>query len=335
MIKVSILIPIYGVEKYLPHCVISVLSQTLKDIEIILIDDGSKDNSSKICDEFAKKDKRIKVIHKKNSGYGDSLNHGIKLAKGKYIAIVDADDWIEPNMYHTLYDISEKNKLDIVKGDFYRYSEITRQDSKENYISDEISEKMITVTSYPILLEKPSIWAGIYNKDFLIKNKISFLTTPGASYQDTSFHIKTLLMAQKVMFINKAFYHYRQDNVHASVKDTGKVFCVCDEWSEIIQYLKQNKKYQALAPLLCLLQFNTYYWNLKRLSGRNQREFLWAFSQEFRKFQAQNILQKNLFKKKQYKQLMRIINSPILFQFTTNLKHLPKQFINLFRRKYG
>ena len=115
--KVSIIVPTYNVEKYLAECMETIIAQTLKDIEIICVDDGSTDNSGTILDSYAAKDNRIKVIHKENGGYGKAMNVGLDNASGEYIGIVEPDDKIELNMYETLYLAAEKNNVDFVKGD--------------------------------------------------------------------------------------------------------------------------------------------------------------------------------------------------------------------------
>ena len=119
MSKVSIIVPIYGVEKFLRECVDSILNQSLKDIEIILIDDGGKDNCPQIIDEYAQKDNRIIAIHKQNGGYGQTCNVGLERATGEYVAIVEPDDYIDSKMYEDLYNIACKFNSDIVKSCFY------------------------------------------------------------------------------------------------------------------------------------------------------------------------------------------------------------------------
>ena len=105
--KVSVIVPIYNVEKYLDECMVSLLNQTLKDIEIILVDDESPDNCPKMCDEYANKDKRVKVVHKKNGGLGFARNSGLDVATGEYVAFIDSDDWIKPTHLECFINYSE------------------------------------------------------------------------------------------------------------------------------------------------------------------------------------------------------------------------------------
>ena len=116
--KISIIIPVYKVEKYLSRCMDTILNQTLKDIEIILIDDGSPDNCPELCDEYAKQDNRVKVIHKNNEGLGFARNSGLEIATGEYVAFVDSDDYVKKSMFEELYNELKVNNLDVV---FYNF----------------------------------------------------------------------------------------------------------------------------------------------------------------------------------------------------------------------
>jgi glycosyltransferase involved in cell wall biosynthesis len=122
--KVSVIVPIYNVEKYLRQCLDSVVNQTLRDIEIICVNDGSPDKCPQIADEYAARDDRIIVIHQPNGGYGVAVNKGIAAATGEYVAIVEPDDFIDSNMYQTLYETAKKNNTDVVKSAFYIYYDI-------------------------------------------------------------------------------------------------------------------------------------------------------------------------------------------------------------------
>ena len=121
MAKVSIIVPTYNVEQYLVECMESIVNQTLQDIEIICVDDGSTDNSGKILDDYAQKDNRIKVIHKQNEGYGKAMNIGLDTATGEYIGIVEPDDYVALDMYESLYKIAKENDVDFVKADYQSF----------------------------------------------------------------------------------------------------------------------------------------------------------------------------------------------------------------------
>ena len=113
-IKISIIVAVYNIEKYLPKCLDSILAQTYQNLQIILVDDGSSDSSACICDEYAEKDHRIEVIHKKNGGLSDARNAGLECATGEYIGYVDGDDWIEPEMYATMIHTAKERQVDVV-----------------------------------------------------------------------------------------------------------------------------------------------------------------------------------------------------------------------------
>ena len=226
MTKVSVLAPIYNIEKYLDECLASLAKQTLKDIEIICINDGSTDNSPKILQKYAKKYSNFVVINKQNSGYGDSMNKGLEKATGEYIGIVESDDFIESDAFKKLYELAHKTKADIVKANYFYHS-------KEGDVLHEVikNQKLGTPLSLAddtsILLEEPGIWSAIYRRKFLQENKINFHTTPGASYQDTGFHFKSFYAARRIVYTNKAYLHYRVDNASSSVKslEKNKLYC--------------------------------------------------------------------------------------------------------------
>ena len=143
-IKVSIVVPIYNVEKYLSQCLESLVNQSLKDIEIICVNDGSTDESAKIIDDFAKRDNRIKVITKENTGYGNSMNQGFDAASGEYLGIVESDDYADRNMFETLYNIAKNNDLDVVKSSYYfYYSTPKERNEKQEIVSSALANKTI------------------------------------------------------------------------------------------------------------------------------------------------------------------------------------------------
>jgi len=229
MPEVSVIIPVYNVEKYLPQCLESVSHQTLKEIEIICVDDGSTDNSSIILDTYAKRDSRINIIHKDNEGYGKSMNTGLAMANGTYIAIVESDDFVELDMLEKLYSAAIEIDADITKANHYNYRK--GMDKFCDWLKDFPKKQVINSIEFPTLLNKANtIWTCLFKRSFLNKHGIIFHETPGASYQDISFAIQGWLWAERVYLLDDAVLHYRNDNPDSSMYNPDKVFCVFDEY---------------------------------------------------------------------------------------------------------
>lgn len=243
MAKISVIVPIYGVEKYLKECVDSILTQTLSDIEIILIDDGSKDNCPKIIDEYAEQDSRIIAIHKENGGYGQTCNIGLKRATGEYIAIVEPDDYIDCKMYEDLYKIAHEFNSDIVKSCFYDnlQSKMLKGCNKVKWDDDKIPQnKSFTIKECPLFLYyHPSIWSCIYKREFLNKHNICFVEAPGAGWTDNPFQVQTMCLAERINYTPNAYYYWRRLNEYASddLKDCTIPYL---RTNEIHKWLKEN-----------------------------------------------------------------------------------------------
>lgn len=210
---VSIIIPVYNVEKYLNRCMESVVSQTLKEIEIILVDDGSPDNSSLLCDKWARKDNRIKVVHKRNEGLGLARNTGIQHATGKYIAFIDSDDYVELDMYEKLYTKATASNADIVycgyKQGLPDGSYIDRSDFKEEKTFDnkaEIEHHSIRYF-YPLDggLMMMSVWHSIYKREVI---KTEFYSERVVVSEDLHFQLSAILNSRKIVYIPDSLYYY-------------------------------------------------------------------------------------------------------------------------------
>ncbi len=331
--KISIIIPVYNVETYLSECLDSVINQTLHDIEIICINDGSTDNSLDILKEYSLKDCRVKIINKINSGYGHSMNIGIANAAGEYIGIIESDDFAELNMFEELYNLAKNNNADIVKSDWFNYWAENNKNIKANMLSNFETDKVInTSTNKALLSIQPSVWSAIYRRDFLTQNGISFLETPGASYQDTSFYIKSMMMAESVKITNSAYVHYRQDNMNASCKCKSKIYCICDEYDEVQNYMqKYPEKTNQYAELLAVLRYRAYWWNLKRIDKSLAQEFINRFQRDFKIIYDSGLCQEYFFKRNRRKEFFKLMNDKE--QFFKIYKHKVqkdkfKEFIN-------
>lgn len=251
--KISVIVPIYGVEKYLRQCVDSILAQTLKDIEIILVDDGSKDKCPDMVDQYALKDKRVVPVHQPNGGEGKAINTGICIAKGEYIGIVEPDDWIEPNMYELLYQNALKFGTDITKGGFYIYnSQLLPQEQNKVYQYDhqdlnKAPDGVFDIKMYPqLMLFHASIWSSIYKIDFLKGQK--FVETKSASYQDFPFMIEVLCRARRISVVKKALVHYRVENGQNSstMRRDERLLLMPQQCIEGKKILQKYGKYELL-----------------------------------------------------------------------------------------
>lgn len=212
-VKVSIIVPVYNMEKYLKKCVDSLINQKLNEIEIILVDDGSKDNSPKICEELAEKDKRIIVIHKENGGLSDARNEGLKLATGDYIGFVDSDDYVSINMYKEMYNIALELDCDIVSCDIYEVKNNCLSERKINILENNV----IDHTAMIGILENSNttniLWfvcRNLYKANLLKDNNIYFsMETPIG--EDSVFNLKAFYNCKRYCHINQYFYYYVQN----------------------------------------------------------------------------------------------------------------------------
>jgi len=276
--KISIIIPIYNVEKYLARCLDSVISQTYKNLEIILVNDGSKDNSLKICKNYQKRDSRIIIIDKINEGVSVARNTGIEAANGKYIGFVDPDDWIEPVMYENMYNTIEKYKCSIA---FCNYSKDkkTRRSFKTIKVKKDVLEKLDIINElianmigiddifpkyYSVM---GSVWRCLYSRDFLNKFELRF--KPGITImEDLLFNVQALICCDKVCIDHGYYYHYMinktsslhtynkkmwQDNidVHNKLEEILKE-------AELDEYLRNRLDLRYIAVAACAVGNEVY-----------------------------------------------------------------------------
>lgn len=269
-IKVSVIVPIYKTEKYLSTCVESLLCQTLKEIEIILIDDGSPDNCPALCDNYALKDSRIKVIHKTNSGLSDARNIGIKEAAGEYIGFVDSDDWVKPEMFEKMYQNAIQNNADVVVCNLF-VCEQGKQMIKKTYWSNVkqgiVSKKKIYRN---IFVEPCYIWNKIYKKTFLNENKLYFIK--GYIYEDVPFFTQVMLLAKSVSYCPLYLYFYRIGrNDSLSRGKSEKQLDIIDIAQITQNILKNLKAPQSVYENFKKWQIQIYVW-MYNLLPDNQKE---------------------------------------------------------------
>lgn len=278
MSKVSIIVPIYNVEKFIRQCLDSIINQTLKDIEIILVDDGSPDNCGKICDEYALRDNRIKVIHQSNGGLGNAYNNGVAAATGEYIGFVEPDDWIEPEMYEVMYNNAKYYDTDATKCGFSIYNSIQPALSRKNkgvlgFVCNE-PRGAFKIEDYELLCAyHSSIWSYIYKADFV--KQIKFVETKGgAAYVDAPFGFEVLCRAKRLSIVPRCFYHWRVEDHGNSVSITDKrVIAMADRFIEAKNVLKRTGKYETLKEIFYLHARNANYGHYLNILPEYKKEY--------------------------------------------------------------
>lgn len=209
---ISIIVPVYKVEDYLEKCIESILNQTYKNIEIILVDDGSPDRCGKICDDYAIKDNRIKVIHKKNGGLSEARNYGINIASGEYILFIDSDDYIDKNMCEILIKEAKKNDSDIVICNYYNVKENDYFINKMSITNNKIlltNLEMMKIFFLKGYSETIIVWNKLYKKKLFYTNE-NIRFPVGKLHEDIFTIYKLYYIANKIVVVNKPLYYYVQ-----------------------------------------------------------------------------------------------------------------------------
>ena len=236
MPKVSVIVPFYNVEGYIEKCLDTLVNQTLEDIEIILVNDGSKDNSILIAKKFLENyPKKIVYLEKENGGLSDARNFGIPYAKGEYIAFLDSDDYVEKNMYEEMYNLAKKENSDMVQCNFYW--EYIDKNKKKIGDMQKYSNKKELITRGRV-----EAWNKLIKREILENEEIRF--PKGLRYEDVEFTYKLAPYLEKVSFIDKPFIHYiqRQNSISNSQNErTAEIFDILDN---VIKYYKEKNIYE-------------------------------------------------------------------------------------------
>lgn len=315
--SVSILVPICNVERYLRECLDSLVNQTLKDIEIICLDDGSTDASLAVVEEYARRDPRIVVLSKPNSGYGDSMNKGLDLARGEYVGIVESDDFASIDMFEVMYKAAKRHDVDVVRTNYLAHR--TECDPSEDVLVDNLfgckmGRPFAPMEQKEVFMRQPAIWTGIYRKALLDAEEVRFLPTPGASFQDTAFYFKVFYAASKVLLLKEGYLHYRIDNAGSSVKNQSKVFPICEEYAEVWRYAKRDsRKFDQIKTWIPRQQYNAYTWNLNRLSPEIQPMFFERFAREYGQISEAGLLSKERFDENNWAKISAIADDPTAY----------------------
>lgn len=315
---VSVLVPIYNVEAYLGQCLGSLVAQTFRDFEAICVNDGSTDGSRAIIQDFMDQDPRFRVIDKANSGYGASMNRGLAEARGAYVAILESDDFFEPDALEALVRAIKAGDAQVAKAAFWLYW--SRPAPRRSYFPvvdlGWDGRTLCPREEAPeVFYRKPSIWSALYRRDFLEAEGIRFLETPGASYQDAGFNYKVWLCADRAAFTTRAILNYRQDNEASSVNSSQKAYCVVDEYREMQRFLDAHPQVPpSMQGVLERMKYDSYMWNYARLSKDLRPSFVEAARQELSADLAAGKLDESRFDLVRRQELGLLLNDPARFE---------------------
>lgn len=266
-IKVSIIVPVYNVENYIEKCIKSLLNQTLEEIEIIVINDGSQDNSIKIIEESFS-DERLAIYHQENRGISEARNNGLKKAHGEYILFVDSDDFIDKNMCEELYKNS--NDGDIIFSNYYanygdRKEEFNFNKKIKRYFKLNLEKN--TKFNGKLIYERSlaAVWDKLYKRSFLIENNLFF--TPKILHEDLNFSLKAFFLSENIYYYNQAYYYYWQNN-NNSIINSMKKERELESYEKIVEdlekfYMLLNDNFKKLRVILIISQYIAIIFELK------------------------------------------------------------------------
>lgn len=280
---ISVIVPVYNVEAYLPRCIDSILAQTYENLEVILVDDGTKDSSDKICDEYAGKDARIRVIHKQNGGLSSARNAGIDVAKGEYLAFVDSDDWIEPDAVENLYRVAKKYDVKLVCAGRYDVDDATGEKtpglchSKEEVVSGEETVRRILIWEN---MDSAS-WDKLYHRSLFRQIRFPL----GKIVEDVPIMYKIALDAGRVGMCDKRIYNYlHRSGSITTASVSGKTFHFSQHTAEIYPFIRENYPHLEKEARYFRIRSLVHPVLLVELAGKESAA---AVSQQYRQCRAE------------------------------------------------
>ena len=313
--SISVVIPILNSQDSIRECIESILEQSLTDLEVICVDAGSTDETLSILSEYQKTDKRINIIHSEKNSLGFQVNIGIRAARGEYLAIVKADDYIMSLAYHDLYQVAKRENAEVLLSDYHFFMGewMNRKFASKKIIDDNKCYNKLIDPTEDITVFKANclLWPGLYSLKFIRENDIQMNESAGDSYQDTGFLFLCLALTRRVYFYNKSFYRFRGDNPGSTLYSRDKVYCMCDEYDFIRFRLGKNKELEKrMGTIIAYCRFVKYVSTLERIDVKYKKAFLHKFSDDFKRVRENGELDGSLFSKSQWEQLCRIIEDP-------------------------
>lgn len=282
---ISVVIPVYNAAKYLREALDSVLSQSYSNLEVICVNDGSKDESLMILQEYAARDKRIKVLDGPNGGYGKAMNRGLAASTGTYFAIFEPDDILPAGAYLTLIELANKHSAQIAKGCINSFS---GDGAKRNFYNE---TKFRTCFTNRVIKPRDELdffkafmntVTSLYRLDFLREHSIKYNETPGAAYQDNGMFFLSMSYADRVVCTNEIVYHYRQDNTSSSMHLMGdRPFVFTKEYAYIRTFLEKTPDvWKKVSPMFLLMRIWSHMTIYQRIRESAKLQYLEELQKE-------------------------------------------------------
>lgn len=308
--KISVIVPIYNVEKYLEKCIDSIINQTYSNLEIILVNDGSVDNSKNICDQYAISDKRIKVIHKENGGLSDARNYGLNIATGDYVSFIDSDDYIHPMFYEILWKMIEENEGDIAQCNFTKYYE---NNDIVNIKNIEFHKQPHILTNIQALdyLTSDLNYIVVWNKLYKIELFDHVRFPKGKLHEDEYTTYKVLFKSKKIIVTSIPLYYYlqRTDSITGQKFNLKKLDAL-DAFIEQISFYKEKKLYTIKNKTICRFESNLRILMMQVLdSDIEEKEKERIFNQLISVYRENRNLFKEAFKSNKRKRMLLLLYS--------------------------
>lgn len=319
--KVSVVVPVYNQESYIHDALDSLVAQTMSDIEFIIVNDGSTDRSLEIIQEYAERDSRFVVVDKENGGVASAINLGNQMAKGEYLAEMDSDDYVAPDMYEKLYETAVKHDLDIVKSNVINFTgsgdtfkSVTEKIARPGYfdrVINPMEEKI--VFSFPMYA-----WVSLYRRDLIVEGNVQW-NDGVSSYNDNGFYWQTMSLARRVMYLDEDFIYHRRDNEMSTVKNPDKMFRnFFLEHEFITKKLISLGVFEDVKPFFFERKINNYYFALNVIPYEKKHEFFQLVARDFRKDIAEHGLKETTFvNENNKKKIIDIVGDPDRFFYNT------------------
>lgn len=311
-VKISVVMPILNTAAYIRECMDSLVNQTLKEIEILCVDGGSTDGTREILEEYARQDKRIRILDDTKGSTGYANNLGMEKALGEYVAIVEPDDFVSPDMYEQLYCVAKENDADVVRAD---YQVFFGEGENREYMDKAVAGpgdygKVLNPQKEQRLFKYDmSTWAGIYSRKMVREKNLCHNETPGAAYQDNGFWFLVMTHAERLCYIPVSGYRYRMDNPCSSVHNPGKQFAICDEYDFIERRLKREGNFEMFRSVYLWAKFIRYLSAYYRLDDSLKPGFAERFSREMKEYERDGWLERGEFSNGQQKILEDLLES--------------------------